>query len=142
MSSNRGLAQLEWQRYKAEIHDLYVGNGKSLKEVMAILAERHDFHKKYINSGSFFTIMLTVISKEQYVRQLKKWNMSKNTTDAKWKLIGQKLQQRKLNGKASAVFFNGEVISASKLKKEMARHVPSALFASCNDSMCCSYFPK
>jgi UDP-2,3-diacylglucosamine pyrophosphatase LpxH len=65
----------------------------------------------------------TVDSKAQYVRKLKKWRLEKNSTKDKWEFAASQVQKRRLEGKETEVIINGRLVSAKKLKKEMARYV-------------------
>ena len=51
MRSSRKIADAEWQANKAEIQKLYIKDGRPLKEVMSMLAERRKFHKNYYDTG-------------------------------------------------------------------------------------------
>lgn len=43
-------------------------------------------------------------------------------TAAEWEYIGRQICVRKKNGKISQIFFNGSIIPAAKVKKEVARN--------------------
>jgi hypothetical protein len=45
-----GLMAKDWDRYKGEIHTLYITKGKSLDEVRRILKGRHRFDASWVSS--------------------------------------------------------------------------------------------
>ncbi len=62
-------------------------------------------------------------SKAQYVRRLKQWRLEKNSTKDKWEFAASQVQKRRLEGKETEIIINGRLVSAKRLKKEMARYV-------------------
>lgn len=67
-------------------------------------------------------------SKGQYLRQLKKWNLSKNLSAKDWKCISRRIEARSRLGKTSQVTIGGRIIPQEKVRKETNRHnLPSFL---------------
>lgn len=62
-------------------------------------------------------------SKAQYVRQLSKWQVKKNSKGEEWKFIAHRLRKRDREGKDSETYINGELVPRKKIKKEISRHV-------------------
>jgi hypothetical protein len=65
-------------------------------------------------------------SKDQYVRQFRKWGFKKNSTEDKWKFVFRRLEKRKLGGSQSEVEINGKLMLEKKVKKEISRNVPTS----------------
>jgi len=74
----------------------------------------------HINSGRWSN---HANSKAQYVRQLSKWQLKKNSNGEKWKFIAHRVRKRDLDGKDSETYINGELVPSKKIKKEISRHV-------------------
>jgi hypothetical protein len=62
-------------------------------------------------------------SKAQYERQFEKWNLRKYLNKDDYYFLHRRGQKRRLEHKD--IYFNGELLSAKKLKKDRARHAPS-----------------
>ena len=60
--------------------------------------------------------------KAQYELQFKKWRFRKNRTAEEWRIVAQKLTERKQKRKESEVVLYGKPISSKKLKKETLRY--------------------
>ena len=49
----------------------------------------------------------------------------KNTTSAKWAIIGHKVTKRQKHGKASEIYIGDKIVPEQRAKKEMSRHFSS-----------------
>jgi uncharacterized ubiquitin-like protein YukD len=47
--AENGQATLDWAKHEGEIRDLFVSQGKTLKEVIAHMREKHNFEARYID---------------------------------------------------------------------------------------------
>ena len=77
--------------------------------------------------SSFVTYEMTrgfnfVLSKAQYVRKFKQWQLEKNFTNDKWRFVAGQIQKRKLAGKDSEILINGKTIPSKKVRKETTRY--------------------
>jgi len=52
--------------------------------------------------------------------------LEKNSTKEKWEFAAGQARKRRLEGKETEIIINGRLVSAKKLKKEMARYVDGA----------------
>ncbi|EEP81496.1 predicted protein [Uncinocarpus reesii 1704] len=110
MSQENG-ADTDWERYKAEITQLYLREGKKGKPLHVVKA-----HMERNN---------------QYYAQFKKWNIKKRRTGDDWKFVFGRVQKRKLEGLESDVYMDGSLVPEKKLRKEIARHVPLSYAYTC-----------
>lgn len=68
-----------------------------------------------------------IVRRSQYVRQFKKWGLSKNAKRQQYEFVAQRLKKRKRDGKEdSDVYINGALVDHKKLKKELSRHVTAS----------------
>ncbi|KAF8247193.1 hypothetical protein K440DRAFT_479801, partial [Wilcoxina mikolae CBS 423.85] len=95
-----------WESYRKEIHTLYLGHNKSLKDVMSYMKEHHNFDA----------------TKAQYERHFKMWNFRKNLNDDEWKFVHNRMEKRKRNDKDSVLRVDGIEIPNKRVKKEISRH--------------------
>ncbi|GAB1315418.1 hypothetical protein MFIFM68171_05628 [Madurella fahalii] len=101
------MASARWEPHRTEILRLFVSEGKSLKEVIAILEQTRGFHA----------------SKAQYERKLREWGIRKNRMrNRDWFLIAQRIARRREQNKDSEVYIDGVQCPPSKVRKETARH--------------------
>lgn len=73
----------------------------------------------------FQNAALTSHRKAQYEGQFQVWNFKKNKTKRDWKIINQKIQLRKRNGKETNVYLDRKLMPAGKLRQEMSRQYVS-----------------
>ena len=113
MPTAQSITTAEWSSHRHVIQDLYVEKDRPLAEII-----------QQLTSQGFFA------SRGQYLRQFKKWGISKNTSAKEWKRINRKIQTRKQQGKESQVVINGALIPPRKVRKETSRYdFPSYLAA-------------
>ena len=105
MASPKKISPEEWEIRRPAIHELFISKKPKLGEVI-----------DEMESEGFYA------SQQQYKRQFKKWNMTKNLTDKEWKYIHAVISRRSLLNKRSVVFVHGEEISPRKQLKETTRH--------------------
>ncbi|KAF4121832.1 hypothetical protein GMORB2_1672 [Geosmithia morbida] len=84
-----------WEEHKAVIHDLYLEQRKPLKEVMAIMAEKHNFHA----------------TPKMYKTRFSQWGFVKNNTEDEVKKLLSMKFQRDAEGKVSEFVRNGKIIN-------------------------------
>ena len=99
------IAQESWEAHRAIITDLYMNKEWTLKQISLSM-----------RSQGFRA------SNQQYVRQFKKWRLSKNATEEEWTYISRVLHHRSLLGKTSVVYRHGRALSSGKIRKETRRH--------------------
>ncbi|KAL9628960.1 MAG: hypothetical protein Q9164_007082 [Protoblastenia rupestris] len=117
MAAARKISDAEWNIHKARLHALYIGDNKTLDQVIEIAACDLGFKS----------------SKAQYIRQFKKWAFEKNSNIDQWKAVTRVVCKRKFRGKDTEISIKGRRISDRKLRKEMSRYtVPN------NDQECSS----
>lgn len=63
----------------------------------------------------------------QCQRRLKKWNVRKNLQNGYWKVIGRRVNKRKLHGKESELRIDGRMVPWTRGKKEIGRNFETAL---------------
>ncbi|KAH8805076.1 ankyrin repeat-containing domain protein [Xylogone sp. PMI_703] len=110
MAATSRIPDLDWQKHRDELEQLYSIENKTLIEVMQVMESR-GFHA----------------TKSQYVRKLKHLGIEKYSTNEKWKYIAQKVNKRKREGKDSDVYVNGKLVLAKKIKKEITRYTQPTL---------------
>ena len=99
------IPQETWEAHRSAITDMYMNKKWTVKQISLTMEARG------------FTA-----SSSQYVRQLKKWRLSKNATEEEWKYISKTLNRRALLGKTSVVLMHGRELSPTKIRKETRRH--------------------
>ncbi|KAJ0416235.1 ankyrin repeat-containing domain protein [Aspergillus carlsbadensis] len=101
------MATMEWEEHKVEIQHLYLEEDMKLLELMQHMTENRGFKK----------------TKSQYERQLKKWKFQKKEYLPRgfdWDFVGKRVEKRKrLQGKESELFVNGELYPPEKLRKAL-----------------------
>jgi ankyrin repeat protein len=65
---------------------------------------------------------MTHLSKQQLVRQIKKWGFKKNARSEEWKQITSVLGNRSRIGKQSEILLHGNQVDPKKLKKAISRY--------------------
>lgn len=98
--------EVTWEAFKSILRTLYLDQSLSLAEVAQEMATMHQFYA----------------TKAQYELQFKKWHFRKNRTAEEWRIVAQKLTERKQEGKESEVVLNGKLISSKKIRKETLRY--------------------
>ncbi|KAI4958948.1 hypothetical protein J4E86_002668 [Alternaria arbusti] len=93
-----------WEQHRCRIKMLFVDQGKALSKVAETM-KTYGLHA----------------SESQYERQLKIWGIRKNRTRDEWRLINRVVEERRRQGKDSAVLINGVEQSKEKLDREFAR---------------------
>ncbi|CVK87440.1 related to ankyrin [Fusarium mangiferae] len=98
-----------WEAQRPRITELYVGQDKTLDEVIQIMAEA-GFHA----------------TKPQYIRKVNvNWKLQKNYTKEKWQHASALVEKRQAGGKLTKLSIDGKFISEKRQKKELRRyHVP------------------
>ena len=89
-----------WETHKSTIVDLWKNQNHKLEDVVQEMRQRG-----------------FVASKQQYIRQFKKWQVSKNRTGNEWRYISNVLTRRSRQGKASIVVMGGEQVDDAKVRK-------------------------
>jgi hypothetical protein len=59
--------------------------------------------------------------KAQYEKKFKEWGFKKNHTKEDWRIVGNKVEQRKRAAKESNVYLDRELVPQKKLRKEISR---------------------
>lgn len=59
--------------------------------------------------------------KAQYEKLFKEWGWAKKRHRNDWKVIGQKVEQRRKRGKESLVYMDNRLVPTKRLKKEISR---------------------
>jgi hypothetical protein len=59
--------------------------------------------------------------KAQYEKKFREWGFQKNRSKDDWKIVGQKVVQRKRTAKESNVYVDGELMPRKRLQKEISR---------------------
>ncbi|KAI5923670.1 ankyrin repeat-containing domain protein [Camillea tinctor] len=98
----------DWGKWKNAIHSLYILEKRPLQGsggVMESMETKHGFQA----------------SKGQYERHLKEWGFMRKTTKETWQVISRKVEKRKREGEASAVYMDGMLVPSKKLHKEISR---------------------
>ncbi|PQE23546.1 multiple ankyrin repeats single kh domain protein [Rutstroemia sp. NJR-2017a BVV2] len=102
---HRQYSEAEWQTKKLLIKQLYMDAKKPLKQVMLIMAQKHDFHP----------------TRKMYVKHLETWGFAKNCTQAR---VIQQLRQKRgrdaLN-KVSKIGREEGKMDRRRIKKYLAR---------------------
>lgn len=105
MSSRVVTPEESWELHRGTIHDLYIGENFTLKQLADEMKGR----------GLHASI-------QQYARRLKRWEISKNKKGDDWKYVSRILRRRSLQSKPSIVFIHGREISPHTWRKETRRY--------------------
>jgi L-amino acid N-acyltransferase YncA len=73
-------------------------------------------------------------SKQQYERQFKKWGFAKNSDTNTWKAINFKVIKRQKQGRTSAVYKQGRLLSAATVEKSRHRQGYLSVVEQCQES--------
>jgi len=126
---------LDWAAHRQEIEKLYLKEDKGLPAVMKIMREEHGFDASYVikvllliyHQRPFHNVKGSQLrSKAQYEAQFKLWGsrFRKKMTQEHWRYAYFKGEERrKVERKSTLVFFNTNLISDVKARKEFGRHI-------------------
>jgi hypothetical protein len=116
----------EWKSHRETIYRIYMKEAKSLKELMAEMAEKHGFSATYVRirrSPLPGPTILTRTRRNQYGYKFKQWHMAKNLTAEKWKAIGKLEKQRQEQGVAvTDVILGGRRLPRGKVARQIAKY--------------------
>ncbi|KAF2822632.1 ankyrin [Ophiobolus disseminans] len=104
----------EWDRFKDEILELYVGQDQSLAQVMAPMNQR-GFSR----------------TKAQHERVFHKWAINKNVTTREWQFIFQRLRQREAQQKTTVLCVRGIQVPTHRIQKQRKAHGYQTTFERC-----------
>ncbi|KAF2264072.1 ankyrin [Lojkania enalia] len=96
----------EWELHKDVIYDLYVNEGRTLKEVIELMSQRHGYKR----------------TKSQYELVLKKWDIKKKNRKEDWVFITSRIKEREAQGRESAVEIRNKLVPTSKVKNKISRY--------------------
>jgi hypothetical protein len=65
--------------------------------------------------------------KAQYQTLFKKFGWKKNRKSHDLRIVKRKVEKRKENGKQTAVYYRGNLMSEKQLTKEFSRHAPISI---------------
>lgn len=122
MLSRRETTEAQWEFFRNEIHTLYLGHNKALKDVMTYMKEQHNFNATWVSKFCWIACSWYSNSKAQYERHFKIWNFRKNLNDVEWKFVHHRIEKRKRNDKGSVLQVDGIAIPNKRVKKEISRH--------------------
>jgi hypothetical protein len=90
--------------------------------LIKFMENRHGFKRSYVDFD--FQLIVadeTNFRKAQYEKLFRDWNWVKNQTKEDYKVVGQKIEERRKRGRDTDVYLKGELVPKKKLKKEISR---------------------
>lgn len=114
----------EWERHKETIRHLYLHQDKTLKQVMKVMKDVHNFQATYSSPPSLIMChtLIRIPSAGQFERQIQKWCFRKNLTQVEWQFAVRRIKKRKREGKDTELAIDGMPIASKKLKKAIVRY--------------------
>jgi hypothetical protein len=147
----RGPTDEDWERWKNAIHTLYIledrklGGPDGVKETME---NRHNFKARYVVNDEDRLVVPAADhedngSESQYHRRLDRWGFNKKLTAQNWRIVDSKFRKRKADGKKSEMFYQGLLVPAAKVRREISRHGYTTLerFQAAQGTNSCLLFP-
>ncbi|GIJ92693.1 hypothetical protein Asppvi_001971 [Aspergillus pseudoviridinutans] len=118
MSSALHPTETEWEAYREVLQKLWMQ--LPMKQVIKEMESKYQF------SASYDPEKGVAWWETQYQRQFRKWGFRKNLSDQEWKIVNYKVKAREQHGRSSILCFGETLISDAKMRKEIARHAPTA----------------
>jgi len=122
--AENGRPTLDWAKHEGEIRDLFVSQGKTLKEVMAHMRKQHNFEARYIDTHPILSYWIIELTKQKSSERGYKSRFSKlkNVKADEWIWIGQEMQHRAALGKESEPRLHDKPLPLDRVVREIARH--------------------
>jgi hypothetical protein len=86
-----------WLEHKAEIHQCYIIEDKTLPQTMAFLREVHGFRARFVKYKSITKALAKGLSKSQYTTKLKAWGFKKYNRGDLYPRIEDSLKRRRID---------------------------------------------
>ncbi|KAF5877206.1 uncharacterized protein Bfra_001570 [Botrytis fragariae] len=96
----------EWERHRLTFTQLYMTEGRPLKEVMQIMENEHEFRA----------------TSRQYKRRIEQWKLDKNIKENDMRVILRKDLKRKREGKNSEFRISGREVEPNKIQRFAQRY--------------------
>ena len=71
--------------------------------------------------------MFGYYSKTSYEGKLREWKFRKHMTSKDWKYVSRCERKHKNQKQPTEVYFNGSLVEAQKVRKELSRHIRPSL---------------
>ncbi|KAF1986870.1 hypothetical protein K402DRAFT_68131 [Aulographum hederae CBS 113979] len=106
----RASRNLDWDKYKSIIQELYIEQDLSMKQLVEEMREGHKF----------------CATQRQYIRKINSWGLNKNIKDMEMRIMYRKqLQRRSSEGKETSFRVHGREMDSRKLDRFVQRKANS-----------------
>ena len=116
----RPYTRKDWERQRQMIEYLYCKEDQPLKCVIDQMQSQHGFCATSVNRIhclSKYESSVTIPSERQYKRKITEWRLDKNVKDDEMRAILLMQEARRKEGKGSAFYVRGRLVSSKKTER-------------------------